>query len=80
MYSLSIGVFIMVSVGLDIIVQSTIKSYLNWKGSEITLSHNYFKAKNLVEPLKKLIDQNLIESFSYKTADFSEICLVQKQK
>jgi hypothetical protein len=80
MYSLSIGVFIMVSVGLDIIVQSTIKSYLNWKGSEITLSYNYFKAKNLVEPLKKLIGQNLIESFSYKTADFSEICLVQKQK
>ena len=74
MYSLSIGVFIMVSVGLDIIVQSTIKSYLNWKGSEITLSHNYFKAKNLVEPLKKLFDKNLIESFSYKTADFSEVC------
>ena len=78
MYSLSIGVFIMVSVGLDIIVQSTIKSYLNWKGSEITLSHNYFKAKDLIEPLKKLFDENLIESFSYKTPDFSEVCFNTK--
>jgi ABC-type antimicrobial peptide transport system permease subunit len=74
MYSLSIGIFIMVSVGLDIIVQSTKKSYLNLKGSEITLSQNYFKPKDLIEPLKELYDKELIESFTFRTAEFSEVC------
>ena len=77
MYSLSIGVFIMISVGLDILIQSTQKDIIMEIGSEIFLEcvdEDYYKSNDLKEDLYNMMKKNYIEYFSYKTPSLSKMC------
>ena len=71
MFSLSVGIFIMISVGLDLIVQSTTKSSILLMGSEVLINpypaNNYFTPKQVKNTLKVLFEENVIESFSFKS-------------
>ena len=77
MYSLSIGVFIMISVGLDILIQSTQKDIIMEIGSEIYLQcidEMYYNSKDLKEDLYNMMKNNYIEYFTYITPSISNIC------
>jgi len=77
MYSLSIGVFIMISVGFDLIIQSVKKDIIMNTGSEIFLecvNENYYSSNEIKEDLFNLIKNNYIEYFSFKTPSFSNLC------
>ena len=76
MYSLSIGVFIMISVGLDLILQSAKKEQILDKGSEAIMesSVDYFTAKDIKESLIQMFNLNYIEYFSLKTPTISDNC------
>ena len=69
MYSLSVSLFIMTSVGLDIVLQSVQKETINYRGSEALISvyYDYFNPSQMRDSLKKMIDQELIEDFSYRS-------------
>lgn len=76
MYSLSVGLFIMTSVGLDIILQSVKKETILLKGSEVLVSpfNEYFTAKSFKNSLKEMIDKGAIESFSFRSPTLANVC------
>ena len=80
MFSLSVGIFIMASVGFDIILQSTKNMLLMLNGSEILIftEDDYFYPENMVTSMKLLYKENLIESFSLFTVDLNSLCLQSK--
>ena len=80
MYSLSIGVFIMINVGLDLIIQSAEKDIIMRRGSEgiILPSTEYFKGYELKDSLKKMFDQKYIEYFSLKSPTSEILCFKSK--
>ena len=76
MYSLSIGVFIMINVGLDLIIQSAEKDIIMRRGSEAVIepSSDYFKGYEIKNSLKQMFDQNYIEYFSLKSPISANLC------
>ena len=76
MYSLSIGVFIMINVGLDLIIQSAEKDIIMRRGSEAVIlpSSEYFNGYKIKNSLKQMIDNNYIEYFSLKSPTSSVLC------
>ncbi len=76
MYSLSIGVFIMISVGLNLIIQSSQKDIIMETGSEIVLKsvNSFFTIKDLYLDLLKMYKKNYIEYFSFKTPTITDLC------
>ena len=77
MFTLSVGIFIMTSVGFDLISKSTKNMIILYSGSEIVLYNkiDYFTPKEVVKPLMELYNKNLIESFSFFTQYLDEVCL-----
>ena len=74
MFSLSIGMFILVTVSVDIIIQSIQNEELMKKGTQFKLNifnSQYFSSTNTRDALKSLFDNNLIEDFSYIAQPFS---------
>ncbi len=64
MYSLSIGVFIMISIGLDLIIQSVKKDIIMNTGSEIFIecvNENYYTSNEIKEDLFNMIKNNYIQ-------------------
>ena len=82
MFSLSVGIFIMASVGFDIILQSTKNMIIMQNGSEILIysddDDDYFYPKDMVNSMMILYQRNLIESFSLYTLNLNSICLESK--
>ena len=80
MFSLSVGIFIMTSVGFDLILQSTKNMIVLRSGSEIVVfnKEGYFTPKNVVKPLMELYNKKLIQSFSLYTLYLNDICLDSK--
>jgi len=82
MFSLSVGIFIMASVGFDIILQSTKNMIIMQNGSEILVyakdEDDYFYPGDMVISMKELFKRNLIESFSLFTLYLNEVCLESK--
>ena len=78
MFSLSVGIFIMSSVGFDIVLQSMKNMQLMERGSEILVrskdSDDYFYPENIMIALMKLYQKNLIESFSLVTLGLGGVC------
>ncbi len=82
MFSLSVGIFIMASVGFDIILQTTKNMIIMQNGSEILVygedDDDYFYPGDMVISMKELFKRNLIESFSLYTLNLNEVCLESK--
>ena len=82
MFSLSVGIFIMASVGFDIILQSTKNMVIQLNGSEILVysknEDDYFYPEDMMESMMILFENNLIESFSLYTLNLNSICLESK--
>ena len=82
MFSLSVGIFIMASVGFDIILQTTKNMMIMLNGSEILVysdkESDYFNPEDMVFSMMKLYQKNLIESFSLYTLNLNDICLESK--
>ena len=82
MFSLSVGIFIMASVGFDIVLQSIKNINIMQNGSEILMyissDNDYFYAEEATIALMKLYKNNLIESFSFYTVYLNSICLNSK--
>ena len=82
MFSLSVGIFIMASVGFDIILQSTKNMVIQLNGSEILVyskyEDDYFYPEDMMESMMILFESNLIESFSLYTLNLNSICLESK--
>ena len=82
MFSLSVGIFIMASVGFDIILQSTKNMIIMQNGSEILIysddDDDYFYPKDMVNSMMILYQRNLIESFSLYTLNLNSVCLESK--
>ena len=78
MFSLSVGIFIMASVGFDIVLQSMKNMQLMQRGSEILVrsrdSDDYFHPESIMVALMELYKKNLIESFSLVTVDLGSVC------
>ena len=77
MFSLSVGVFIMTSVGFDLLLQYNKNIAFIENGSEISAykKNSYFTAKEVIKPLMELFDKKLIDSFSFYTVDLNKVCL-----
>ena len=77
MFSLSVGVFIMISVGFDLILQSNKNLILMKNGSEISVfkKKGYFTTKEIMNPLMILYDKKLIKSFSFFSLRLDSVCL-----
>lgn len=75
MYSLSVGLFIMASVVLDIVIQSIqMQSLLN-RGSEILLTSDKRLLPGVFKnSLRKMFEKGLIESFAFKSHTMDDIC------
>ena len=76
MFSLSVGVFIMTSVGFDLILQST-KNYITMEnGSEILVSksNDYFTPAEIANSMMELYNKKLIHSFSISTIYLNYLC------
>ena len=80
MFSLSVGVFIMISVGFDLILQSNKNLILMKNGSEISVfkKKSYFTTKEIMNPLMELYDNKLIKSFSFFSLRLDSVCLDSK--
>ena len=76
MFSLSVGVFIMASVGFDLIMQSTKKIITAENGGEILVykTNDYFIPAEIMNPMMELYNKNLINSFSYFTIHLDYLC------
>ena len=76
MFSLSVGIFIMASVGFDLILQTTKSMIIMINGSEIIIynDEDYFVPEDLYESMMELYDNKLIESFSIYTLYLNDIC------
>ena len=77
MFSLSVGIFIMASVGFDLILQSTKNMIIMLNGSEILVynDEDYFEPEEIYKPMMELYDKKLIESFSLHTIYLNNLCL-----
>ena len=77
MFSLSVGIFIMASVGFDLILQSTKSIVLMYEGSEITIYNqdDYFEPQDMIVSMMELYKRNLIDSFAFYTLYLEDICL-----
>ena len=77
MFSLSVGIFIMTSVGFDLILQSTKNMIIMINGSEILVRSEigFFHPDYFSETIMNLYDKKLIDSFSFYTVDLSTFCL-----
>ena len=77
MFSLSVGIFIMASVGFDLILQSTKSIVLMYEGSEITIYNqdDYFEPQDMIVSMMELYKRNLIDSFAFYTLYLDDICL-----
>ena len=78
MFSLSVGIFILASVGFDIILQSIKNMRIMRNGSEILVrskdDDDYFYPENIMHSLMQLYKKKLIESFSLVTLDLGSVC------
>ena len=77
MFSLSVGIFIMTSVGFDLILQSTKNLIVMTNGSEIIVysEDDYFLPEDVYDSMMELYDRKLIDSFSLYTLYLDDICL-----
>jgi len=77
MFSLSVGIFIMTSVGFDLILQSTKNIIIQQNGSEVVVYNDddYFLTEDIYPCLMELYDRKLIDSFSLYTLYLGDICL-----
>ena len=78
MFSLSVGIFIMTSVGFDLILQSTKNMIIMQNGSEILVSattNDYFLPEQVVSPMMELYNRKLIDSFTIYTINLNDLCL-----
>ena len=79
MFSLSVGIFILASVGFDIILQSTKNMKVMQNGSEILIhskdDEDYFYPEDIMISLMKLYQKNLIETFSLISVNLGSLCL-----
>ena len=77
MFSLSVGIFIMTSVGFDLILQSTKNMIIMQNGSEIIVysENDYFYPRDVVTSMMELYNRQLIESFSIYTLYLNDVCL-----
>ena len=77
MFSLSVGIFIMTSVGFDLILQSTKNIIIQQNGSEVVVYNDddYFLTEDIYPCLMELYDRKLIDSFSLYTVYLDDICL-----
>ena len=77
MFSLSVGIFIMTSVGFDLILQSTKNMILMLNGSEVIVysEDSYFIPEEIHESMMELYNNKLIESFALYTIYLNNICL-----
>ena len=77
MFSLSVGIFIMASVGFDLILQTTKSMILKYEGSEITIYNqdDYFQPEDLMDSMMELYKRKLIDSFAFYTLFLDDICL-----
>ena len=77
MFSLSVGIFIMTSVGFDLIIQSTKNIIIMENGSEITVynKEGYLTPGMISNPLMELYNKKLIDSFSLYSVYLNDICL-----
>jgi ABC-type antimicrobial peptide transport system permease subunit len=80
MFSLSVGIFIMTSVGFDLILQSTKNMIIMQNGSEIIVysDYGYFTPKEMAPSIMELYNRKLIDSFSLYTVYLDDICLDSK--
>jgi ABC-type antimicrobial peptide transport system permease subunit len=80
MFSLSVGIFIMTSVGFDLILQSTKNMIIMQNGSEIIVysDYGYFTPEEMAPSIMELYNRNLIDSFSLYTVYLDDICLDSK--
>ena len=79
MFSLSVGIFIMTSVGFDLILQSTKNMIIMQNGSEVILyqddDDDYYLPDDIYPCMMELYYQNLIDSFTIYTVYLNNICL-----
>jgi ABC-type antimicrobial peptide transport system permease subunit len=80
MFSLSVGIFIMTSVGFDLILQSTKNMIILQNGSEIIVysDYGYFTPEEMAPSIMELYKRKLIDSFSLYTVYLDDICLDSK--
>ena len=80
MFSLSVGIFIMTSVGFDLILQSTKNIIIMQNGSEIIVysDTSYFTPEEMALSMMQLYDKKLIDSFSLYTNYLDEMCFNSK--
>ena len=78
MFSLSVGIFILASVGFDIVLQSIKNMRIMKNGSEILVrakeDDDYFYPEDITISLMQLYQKKLIESFSLVTVDLGSVC------
>lgn len=77
MFSLSVGFFIMISVGAKLEITSTNLRILSRRGAEINLvsrGDSYSTPKKLNSDLEKLKEKKLIDEYSYLTPLLSTLC------
>ena len=78
MFSLSVGIFIMTSVGFDLILQSTKNMIIMQNGSEVVLyqeDNDYYLPEDIYPCMMDLYSEKLIDSFSIYTIYLDDICL-----
>ena len=77
MFSLSVGIFIMTSVGFDLILQSTKNMILMLNGSEVIVYNqdDFFLPEDIHDSMMELYNNKLIESFALYTVYLNNICL-----
>lgn len=80
MFSLSIGIFIMISVGFDLILQSTKNMSIQQEGSEIIFyaDNEFFTPDETTDALMALYDEDLIEDFGLYTFHINNACFEAK--
>ena len=76
MFSLSVGIFIMISVGFDLMLQTVKSMLILQRGSEIQVSFprsedDYFLPKDVYPALMELYDKKLIQNFSFRSCYIS---------
>lgn len=77
MFSLSVGIFIMTSVGFDLILQSTKNIIIMQNGSEVIVYHDnddYYLPEDIYPCMMELYNRNLIDSFAIYTSYLNDFC------
>ena len=76
MYTLSVGIFIMIGVGLDLIVESQKREKIMYMGNEIIMFayYNPLYPWQLQKSLITLIQEGAIETFSFKSQTLEDLC------